>query len=131
MAASKSANVQGQAPSGLTATEILAALSRRNQLPEMDDLLTAIVGQFGGFQEFAKEFYEAYKRCKQTPMAASKMLEGVMRLMNTVNEKRTATPIEQLSTPELETIVLELMRKMKVEQPAEVSTGGQIDDGDF
>lgn len=116
-----------QATSGMNASEILTALSKRNSLPDMDDLLTAIVGQFGGFQEFAKEFYEAYNRCKKTPMASAKMLEGVIRLMNTVNDKRTATPIEQLSTSELEAIVLDLMKKNQpIPQPPaeEPYTGG-------
>jgi hypothetical protein len=101
--------------SGLNARKLLNELSKRQSIPETEDLVTAIINQFGGFTEFAKEFHQAYCRSKQSPMASSKMLEALMRLMNNINENRKQTPLERMSEEELESLILHLMVKHKVQ----------------
>lgn len=104
--------------SGLKAKDLLEALEKRALLPDTEDLLSAIIAQFGGVHEFAKEYFQAYAGTKQSPMVRGKMLDSIMRLINTVNDKRKQTDLELMSTDELESLVSELLSRRQEKQNA-------------
>lgn len=86
-------------------------LQGRNSIPDMEDLTDCILQEFGGFKKFAQELHIQYTACKKTPMAASRMLESVMRLITAVNANRKASALDNMSTEEIEAVIVNLLKE--------------------
>jgi hypothetical protein len=83
-------------------------LGKRFAVPELGDMVQAIMSEFGGFQVFAKEWMASYTKC--TGVARANMLRDFTRLMVMANEQAQSNPVEGMSTEEIEHTVKELLK---------------------
>jgi hypothetical protein len=101
--------------------KILEALKQRSLVPDQEDLVSAMIGQWGGVEVFVADFIKAYDKAKQTaPMVAAKMLSDMLRMMNLVSEQRKVNAVESMDQQDLEAIVMEMTRKQNLDSVADI-----------
>lgn len=87
-------------------------LESKSKLPNLNDMAFEMMRQFGGYKEFAKEYFTQYKACKANKASAARMLGDMMRLLQLANEATVDDPIEGMSNEELKAIMAEVMKQI-------------------
>lgn len=87
-----------------------ALLATRSTLPELQDLVHALMEEFGGFRKFAKEWGEHYKNSKNA-MTKQKMLSEMVKLIILANNQQVDNPVEGMSDDELRAVLKEVVEQ--------------------
>lgn len=98
-------------------------LTKQFKVPELADMVQAIMREFNGFETFAKEWHVQYTAAQGAAKAS--MLRDFTRLMVMANEQAASNPVEAMSTEELEMTVKAMLSEYVADERFEAMKAGK------
>lgn len=119
----------------ISPAKLAAKLKKHTAKVRVDDLTDAIIREFGGMGEFAKQYVTDYNKAPAGSVTRGRLMAGALRLVEMVSKKDEGSAVEEMSDAELETEISEhLDRLLKAtpivdmtDAPPPTPTGGAPD----
>lgn len=91
-------------------TALKSGLLKAKTNARVEDLVEAITTRFGGTAKIADRFFELYDKSKPGGIVQAKVLESYTRMLQLVNKKEPAAPLDQQTDADLMRRAMELMQ---------------------
>ncbi len=112
-----------------TTARVANQIKKADTLTKVEDLMIAVVKEFGGVGEFAKSYVSDYRSSPPGSVARSRLLEGTSRLVHIVSKKDSPTVLDDMTDGEIEREIESRIARI-VERTGTIDTSKeQPDDG--
>lgn len=96
----------------ISPSKLAAKLQKKTSAARVDDLADAIMQKFGGLGKFAEKYVDEFDRANKGSVARSRLLAGVVRLVEVSSKKEQGSAVDEMSDSDLESIVGEMLQKV-------------------
>lgn len=87
--------------------KVAARLKSTRSRVKLDDLAETIIQKFGGIEAFADKYVQDYEAAKMGSTTRARLLDGAVKLMQSVAKKETAPDMDSITDDDLTTQIAE------------------------
>jgi hypothetical protein len=98
------------------AATVLELVEQATGAINVSELAVAMLEEFGGLVQFAREYKKEFDEATPGSISRSKMLEGMMRVINMATPKNAVSDLSQLEGGDLEKVATSILEKAGVMQ---------------